>query len=53
VGPGAEHRTLRSLIEEGLRWAFLAAEEKRAERFVLREDLRPGAGVVRPGVTER
>ena len=46
----AEHRTLRSLVEEGLRWT-ISQRKKKTERFVLRDATVRGRGV-RPGVTE-
>ncbi len=46
----AEDITLRSLIEEGLRWV-LSIRRKKTERFVLREGRVAGNGV-RDGVDE-
>jgi hypothetical protein len=45
-----ENTTLRSLVEEGLRWA-LARRRKKAARFTLRDASVDGRGV-REGVTE-
>lgn len=45
-----EKATLRSLIEEGLRWV-VARRKKGTERFVLKDAAVGGKGV-RPGVTE-
>lgn len=45
-----EHTTLRSLIEEGLRWV-LSRKRQKAEGFVLRDGSVPGRGVTE-GVTE-
>ncbi len=45
-----EHTTLRTLIEEGLRWA-LARRRKHVERFTLRDAGVSGRGV-RPGLDE-
>ena len=45
-----EQVTLRSLVDEGLRWA-LSRRRKKAERFVLRDAGVPGRGV-RDGLTE-
>ncbi len=46
----AEDITLRSLIEEGLRWV-LSIRRKKTERFALREGRVAGSGV-RDGVDE-
>ena len=46
----AERTTLRSLVEEGLRWA-LSRRRKRTERFTLRDGAVSGRGV-RDGLTE-
>lgn len=46
----AEHTTLRSLIEEGLRWA-LSQRRKRGDRFTLRDAGVSGRGV-QAGLTE-
>ena len=46
----AEGTTLRSLIEEGLRWALALRREKK-RRFTLRDAAVSGRGV-RPGLNE-
>ena len=46
----SEQTTLKSLIEEGLRWV-LSRKRKKAERFVLRDASVPGDGVSE-GLTE-
>jgi len=46
----AEKTTLRSLVEEGLRWA-LARRRKKTDRFVLRDAAVSGHGV-HEGLTE-
>ncbi len=46
----SEQVTLRSLIEEGLRWA-LSRRRKKTEKFVLREAAVSGRGV-RDGIDE-